>query len=63
MVNFEVACAWDPLVGTREQEKRAKYQQLYSRNLSVAWIDYRKAFDLIPHAWIGKMLSGWSEKQ
>ena len=30
--------------------------KLYSRNLSVAWIDYRKAFDLIPHGWIGKML-------
>ena len=30
--------------------------KLYSRNVSVAWIDYRKAFDFIPHGWIGKML-------
>ena len=26
------------------------------RNLSVAWIDYRKAFDSVPHAWILKFL-------
>ena len=30
--------------------------KLYSRNLSMARIDYRKAFDLFPHGWIGKML-------
>ena len=28
VVIFKVACAWDPLVGTREQEKRMKYQEL-----------------------------------
>ena len=26
------------------------------RNLSVAWIDYKKAFDSIPHSWIEKCL-------
>ena len=26
------------------------------RNLSVAWIDYRKAYDLVPHRWIGQIL-------
>ncbi len=26
------------------------------RSLSVAWIDYRKAFDMVPHAWIDTML-------
>ncbi len=26
------------------------------RSLSVAWIDYRKAFDMVPHAWIDAML-------
>ena len=26
------------------------------RDLAVAWIDYQKAYDLIPHRWIKKML-------
>lgn len=26
------------------------------RNLAVAWIDYKKAFDLIPHRWLKWML-------
>lgn len=25
-------------------------------NLSVAWIDYKKAFDMVPHSWILKCL-------
>ena len=25
-------------------------------NLSIAWIDYKKAFDSIPHSWIGECL-------
>ena len=25
-------------------------------NLSIAWIDYKKAFDSIPHSWIDKCL-------
>ena len=25
-------------------------------NLSIAWIDYKKAFDSIPHSWIAKYL-------
>jgi hypothetical protein len=23
-----------------------------SRNLSIAWIDYQKAFDSVPHSWV-----------
>ena len=26
------------------------------RNLSIAWIDYRKAFDSVPHSWILKTM-------
>ena len=26
------------------------------RNLSMAWIDYRKAFDSVPHSWINRCL-------
>lgn len=34
------------------------------RNISVAWIDYRKAFDSVPHSWLLKVLSmhGINEK-
>ena len=28
----------------------------HSRNLSTAWIDYKKAFDSVPHDWILKTL-------
>ena len=24
----------------------------YRRNLSVAWIDYKKAYDMVPHKWL-----------
>ncbi len=27
----------------------AEEVRVYRRNLSVAWIDYQKAFDLVPH--------------
>lgn len=26
------------------------------RNISVAWVDYRKAFDSVPHSWLLKVL-------
>ncbi len=26
------------------------------RNLNMAWIDYRKAYDMVPHSWIVEML-------
>ena len=26
------------------------------KNLSTAWIDYKKAFDSVPHSWILKCL-------
>ncbi len=26
------------------------------RDLSIGWVDYQKAFDLVPHAWIVKVL-------
>ena len=25
-------------------------------NLAMAWIDYRKAYDIVPHSWIGECL-------
>ena len=25
-------------------------------NLSMAWIDYRKAYDLVPHSWVNKCM-------
>ena len=31
-------------------------QSLLPENLSTAWIDYRKAFDSVPHTWILKVL-------
>ena len=31
-----------------------------NRNLSIAWIDYQKAFDSVPRSWVEK--SGGSEQ-
>ncbi len=28
-----------------------------SRNLSVAWIDYQKAYDRVPHGWLELVLN------
>ena len=30
--------------------------QVDKRDLSVAWIDYRKAYDMVPHRWIKRAL-------
>lgn len=38
-VIFEVACAWEPLVGGREWQKREKYQSL-SADLAKQWRGY-----------------------
>ena len=27
-----------------------------NKNLSIAWIDYRKAFDRVPHRWVEKSI-------
>ncbi len=34
----------------------AKEAKLYEQDLSVAWIDFRKAFDVVPHMWIAACL-------
>ena len=39
----------DQLLIDREVLKEARRG---SRNLSMAWIDYRKAYDMLPHSWI-----------
>ena len=35
----------------------AREAMVRRRNLSVAWIDYQKAYDRVPHAWLREMLS------
>ena len=37
---------------------RAVTKEVKSRNknLAVAWIDYKKAFDMVPHSWIVECL-------
>jgi hypothetical protein len=27
-----------------------------NKNLSIAWIDYQKAFDSVPHSWVEKLI-------
>ena len=27
------------------------------KNLSIAWIDYQKAFDSVPHSWVEKSIA------
>lgn len=34
----------------------ANHARVKKRNLSVAWIDYRKAFDSVPHSWLIQVL-------
>ena len=41
---------------TRENKKRNK-------NLAMAWIDYRKAYDSVPHSWIMKCLEMYKVDQ
>lgn len=35
----------------------SKQAKLKKRNLSMAWIDYRKAFDSVPHSWLIQVLN------
>jgi hypothetical protein len=28
------------------------------KNLSMAWIDYKKAYDMVPHSWIKEVAKG-----
>jgi hypothetical protein len=37
-------------------EAIAAEAKLHRKSLSVAWIDYRKAFDMVPHTWLRKVL-------
>jgi len=27
-----------------------------NKNLSIAWVDYQKAFDSVPHSWVEKSI-------
>ena len=30
------------------------------KNLAMTWIDYKKAYDMVPHSWIKKYIVVWS---
>ena len=32
-------------------KRPTSYRQSYS-NLAMAWVDYKKAYDMVPHSWI-----------
>ena len=61
----------DEQKGCRKGSRRTKDQLLIDKailkncrrrltNLSMAWIDYKKAYDMVPHSWILKMPGdGW----
>jgi len=38
---------------------KARYEDCRRRNknLSIAWIDYQKAFDSVPHSWVEKSIA------
>ena len=53
--------------GGRKGSRGTKYQFLIDKmiirnskrrqpNLAMAWIDYKKAYDMVPHSWIQKSL-------
>ena len=57
----------DEQKGCRKGSRGTKYQLLVDKaivkncrrrltNLSMAWIDYKKAYDMVPHSWILKCL-------
>ena len=57
----------DEQKGCRKRSRRVKEQLLVDKailkncssrmtNLSMAWIDYKKAYDMVPHSWILKCL-------
>jgi len=33
-----------------------KYCRRRNKNLSIAWIDYQKEFDSVPHSWVEKSI-------
>ena len=37
-------------------EAIARETKLFGRNLSLGWVDYCKAYDMVPHLWIRKMM-------
>ncbi|CAK1583883.1 unnamed protein product [Parnassius mnemosyne] len=41
--------------GTKEQLLIGKVVKRNRRNFSAAWIDYRKAFDSVPHTWLKRV--------
>ena len=43
----------DKLVIDKAVLKEAKRMQ---KNLTMGWVDYRKAYDMVPHSWIMEML-------
>lgn len=46
--------------GTKDQllidKAVLKQAKLMKHSLSMAWVDYRKAYDLVPHSWLLKMM-------
>ena len=36
--------------------------KMRKRNLSMAWIDYKKAYDMLPHSWIYYLLLFWNSR-
>ena len=57
----------DEQIGNRRNSRSTKYQLLIDKiimrnsrrrttNLHVAWVDYKKTFDSLPHSWVAKCL-------
>ena len=46
--------------GCKRGSRRTKDQLLIDKkrhtNLSMAWIDYRRAYDLVPHSWVNECM-------
>lgn len=46
-----------PITKSGETDKRIEDCKRKKKSLSVAWIDYRKGYDSVPHRWILKTMS------
>ena len=66
ILHQQKGCRWK-CRGTKDQMLIDKMVMMNSKrrktNLSMTWLDYKKAFDMIPHSWLMKCLEIFSAEE